>query len=223
MDEATRCRWIAAHILPWEGELRGWLRQRLGQLVGCEADDIVQEAYARIWAADLGPVHNGRAYLYATVRHLLSEYLRRSRIVPIELLGEIESLDLISEEPGPDRRVAARQELERLQLIVAQLPARCRRAFELRKFEGLSHREVAQRMGLSEKTVENHLTRALAWIAAAWSDGGRASGGARTDAAGPLDCSDQTVVTAATRATVAPLRLAKQRVEAARAEHERDR
>lgn len=171
MDEAARYHWLAVHILPFERELRGWLRQRLGRLCGCEIDDVVQEAYARIWQADLSSVHNGRAYLYATVRHLLSEYLRRSRVVPIELLGEIEALNLISEEPGPDHLVAARQELERLLAIVARLPTRCRRAFELRKFHGLSHREVAQHMGLSEKTIENHLTRALASIAAAWSSG----------------------------------------------------
>ena len=121
----------------------------------------------RIWAADFAPIRNGRAYLFATVRHLLAEYARRSRIVPIELLGEIDSLNLISEEPGPERRVGARQELERLQAIVALLPRQCRRVFELLKFEGLSHRDVAQRMGLSEKTVENHLTRALARIGAA--------------------------------------------------------
>jgi|SRR5579862_5949561 len=169
MDETARYHWIAVHILPCERELRGWLRQRLGRLPGCEVDDVVQEAYARIWQADVSAVHNGRAYLYATVRHLLSEYLRRSRIVPIELLGEIEALNLISDEPGPDRRIAAYQELEQLLAIVAKLPARCRRAFELRKFQGLSHREVAKHMGLSEKTVENHLTRALASIAAAWS------------------------------------------------------
>jgi RNA polymerase sigma-70 factor (ECF subfamily) len=95
----------------------------------------------------------------------LAEYARHRRIVPIELLGEIDSLSIISDEPGPDRRVGARQELERLGAIVAALPVQCRRVFELRKFEGLSHRDVAQRMGLSEKTVENHLTRALARIA----------------------------------------------------------
>lgn len=169
MDESARHHWVAIHILPFERELRGWLRQRLDRLAGCEVDDVVQEAYARIWQADLSSVHNGRAYLYATVRHLLSEYLRRSRVVPIELLGEIDSLNLISDEPGPDRRLAAHQELERLLAIVARLPPRCRRAFELRKFQGLSHREVAKHMGLSEKTIENHLTRALASIAAAWS------------------------------------------------------
>ncbi len=95
----------------------------------------------------------------------MAEYARRSRIVPIELLGEIDSLSIISDEPGPDRRVGARQELDRLREIVETLPMQCRRAFEMRKFEGLSHRDIAQRMGLSEKTIENHLTRALARIA----------------------------------------------------------
>ena len=84
--------------------------------------------------------------------------------MPIELLGEIDSLSIVSDEPGPDRRVSARQELDRLRAIVATLPAQCRQVFELRKFEGLSHREIAERMGLSEKTIENHLTRALARV-----------------------------------------------------------
>lgn len=207
MDEAARYHWIAVHILPCERELRGWLRQRLARLPGCEVDDVVQEAYARIWQADLHCVHNARAYLYATVRHLLSEYLRRSRIVPIELLGEIESLNLISEEPGPDRWMAAHQELERLQAIVARLPARCRRAFELRKFQGLSHREVAKHMGLSEKTVENHLTRALASIAAARSSDGERSAALRLRAA-------------RSTAKPAPAMVAQRRLDAAAAEAE---
>src|ERR1700733_3263535 len=152
MDDPARYRWIATHILFIESELRGWLRRRMHVLVDSDVDDLVQEAFARIWKADFSTIHNGRAYFYATVRHLLAEYARRSRIVPIELLGEIDSLNIISDEPEPDRRVGARQELDRLRAIVATLPAQCRRVFELRKYEGLSQRDVAQRMNLSEKT-----------------------------------------------------------------------
>jgi len=164
MDDAGRYQWIAAHVLPHESELRGWLHRKLASLHNSDIDDLVQEAYARIWTVDCSTIRNGRAYFYSTVRNLLAEYARRSRIVPIELLGEIDSLCIISEEPGPDRRVGARQELDRLRAIVAALPLQCRRVFELRKFEGWSHKDVAKHMGLSEKTVENHLTRALARI-----------------------------------------------------------
>lgn len=164
MDDVARYRWIASHILPHESQLRGWLRRQLGSLGSNDIDDVIQEAYARIWAADFSAIGNGRAYLYATVRHLLAEHARRSRIVAIELLGEIESLNLISGEPQPERQVSARQELAQLQAAVNALPIQCRRVFELVKFEGWSHREVAKHMRLSEKTVENHMTRALSRI-----------------------------------------------------------
>lgn len=181
VDDLSRYRWIAVHILPHEDELRGWLRRHLGSFNDNDVDDVVQEAFARIWAVDLSTIRSGRAYLYATVRHLLTERARRSRVVPIEFLGEIDSLSLISEEPGPDRQVGARQELARLQAIVALLPGQCRRAFELCKFEGLSYRDVAQRMGLREKTVENHLTRALARITEALRAAAPAPDAVRTD------------------------------------------
>jgi len=168
MNESSRYQWIAAHILPHEAGLRAWLRRRLASLTADDIDDLVQEAFARIWTADFRAIRNGRAYFYATITHLLGEYARRRRIVPIELLGEIESLNLISEEPGPEQRVGARQELQRLRSIVASLPPQCRRAFELRKFAGLSLKEVGAHMGVSEKTVENHLTRAFARISAQW-------------------------------------------------------
>lgn len=167
MEDLSRHRWIATNVLPYESELRGYLKKRLRAFNSNDADDVIQEAYARIWTADLSTIRDGRSYLYATVRHLLAEYARRRRIVPIELLGEIDSLSIISDEPGPERLVGARQELNRLRAIVARLPVQCRQVFELRRFEGLSHREVAQRMGLRIKTVENHLTRALARVAEA--------------------------------------------------------
>src|ERR1700719_4780685 len=103
MDELARYRWMAVHILPCEPELRGWLRHHLRPVNPTDIDDLTQEVFARIWAADFSTIRNGRAYLYATVRHLLHEYARHRRIVPIELLGEIDSLSIISDEPGLDR------------------------------------------------------------------------------------------------------------------------
>ncbi len=189
MEDLARHRWVAVHILPHEAELRRWLRRRLGAFDSNDADDVVQEAYARIWTADLSSIRDGRSYLYATVRHLLAEYARRRRIVPIELLGEIDSLNIISDEPGPERRVSARQELDRLRAIVAGLPVQCRRVFEMRKFEDLSHRDVAQRMGLRAKTVENHLTRALARIADALAIGAASKG--RHNSESPAHIADE--------------------------------
>lgn len=161
MDELTRHRWIATHILPLESQARRWLSRHARSLSPSDTDDLIQEAYSRVWGADFDTIHNARAYLYATLRNLLLEQARHAQIVPMERMGEIDELRIPSEDPGPERRATARQELERLRVLVADLPAQCRRAFELRKIEGLSQREVASQMGISERTVEKHLAKAI--------------------------------------------------------------
>ena len=164
MDDQARYQWIAAHILPYEGEVRGWLRRHVRTLSSADVDDLLQEAYARLWPGDFARIANGRSYLYTVVRNLVSEQARRARIIPMERMGEIESLHITSIDSEPERRVSARQELARLQAIIASLPTQCRRAFELQKLQGLSQREIAHEMQISEKTVEKHLARALARV-----------------------------------------------------------
>ena len=161
MDDEARHLWIVTHILTLEGEVRGWLRRHVHTLRVADADDLIQETYARLWQVDFSQIDNARAYLYTTVRNLLGEHARRARIVPMERLGEIEALRIPSDEPGPERQATARQELERLERIVEALPEQSRRAFQLQKFRGLSQREIAQTMNISEKTVEKHLATAL--------------------------------------------------------------
>jgi RNA polymerase sigma factor (sigma-70 family) len=164
LDDPARHHWVASHILPHEPEVRGWLRRHVRTLGTHDIDDLLQEAYTRLWTADCGHITNGRSYLFAVIRNLLLEQARHARVVPMERLGEIDMLLIPSEEPGPDRRASARQELERLERIVADLPERCRRAFELQKFQGLSQREIALEMNIAGKTVEKHLAVALARI-----------------------------------------------------------
>jgi len=164
LDNSARNRWIATHVLPFEAEVRGWLRRHVHTLSPADTDDVIQESYARLWLADLGAIRNGRSYFYMVVKNLLLELSRRARIVPMERLGEIEALRIPTQEPGPEQQVTARQELERLVAIIDALPEQCQRAFRLQKFHGYSQREIAQAMSISEKTVEKHLATALVRI-----------------------------------------------------------
>jgi RNA polymerase sigma-70 factor (ECF subfamily) len=162
LDEQAHYRWIASHILPLEVQARRWLSRHVRSLSQHDIDDLIQEAYSRIWTADPDTIARPRAYLFATLRNLILEQARHAQIVPMERMGEIDELRIPSDEPGPERRVAARQELERLKRLIVALPEQCRRVFELRKIEGHSQRDVAAKMGISERTVEKHLAKAVA-------------------------------------------------------------
>jgi RNA polymerase sigma factor (sigma-70 family) len=169
--ESSRHAWIASEVLPHEGEVRGWLRRHAYSLTRADIDDVIQEAYARLWLIEFDRIANGRSYFYTTIRNLLLEQSRRARIVPMERLGEIEALRIPSEEPGPEREATARQELEQLMVMVEALPSQTQRAFRLQRFHGLSQREIAREMDISEKTVEKHLASALVRILASFTQG----------------------------------------------------
>jgi RNA polymerase sigma-70 factor (ECF subfamily) len=120
--------------------------------------------YARIWNTDFTTIQNPATYLYVALRNLLLSHMRDSKIIPLERMGEIEYLRVPIDELGPERRVAARQELEHLSHAIESLPSQCRRVFELRKLQDLSQKEVARELGISERTVEKHLAKALSRI-----------------------------------------------------------
>ena len=87
MTQPNRHQWVAAHILPHEAEVRAWLRRHVHRLSPADIDDLLQEAYARLWSRDLAAIVNGRSYLFTVVRNLLGEHARRARIVPPERLS----------------------------------------------------------------------------------------------------------------------------------------
>jgi RNA polymerase sigma-70 factor (ECF subfamily) len=76
-------------------------------------------------------------------------------------VADIDALNIVDDDGGPERRLSGREEVERLRRVLANIPPKCREAFELRKFDGLSQREIAGRMGIAESTVEKHLAKAL--------------------------------------------------------------
>lgn len=155
-----RALWLAECVLPHEPALRSWLHGRLGGRM--EVDDIVQETYALLAALDdVAHVRNPRAYFFKAAQSVVLQNLRRARIVSIESVAEVDRLSLAPDERSPERYANSHQELRLIGTLLASLPPKCREAFALRKVEGLSQREVAQRMGVSENTVEKHVGKGL--------------------------------------------------------------
>ena len=163
--QAAIIAWISTEILPHEPDVRAWLRN--SSFRAADADDLVQEAYARI-AATPHPekIENGRAYFFTTVRNLALEQLRRSRIVRIDAMAEIETLNIAHDEPSPERQAAGRQRLAYIKRLIEELPDKCRQVFILRKIHALPQREIARRLGISENTVEKHAAKGLRQILA---------------------------------------------------------
>jgi RNA polymerase sigma factor (sigma-70 family) len=154
-----RARWLAGHILPHEPALRGWLRSRAEP---GEIDDVVQETYAILAGlASVAQIHNPRAYMFQVAQTVVLQRLRRAAIVRIDAVEEIERLSISNDEPSPEQLVSDRQELRQVAMLIASLPPKCRQAFLLRKVDGLSQREIAHRMGVSEGTVEKHIAKGV--------------------------------------------------------------
>lgn len=161
--------WLADHVLPHEPALRAWVRAHFSRQV--EVDDVVQETWAILATLDnIDQVRNPRAYMFRVARSVILQQLRRARIVTIEAVAEIDHLAVETTQAGPERYAASHQALRQTGEMIAALPSRCRQAFMLRKIDGLSQREIAGHMSISESTVEKHLSKALRLLMQAMSE-----------------------------------------------------
>ena len=150
--ESDSARWFAAEVHPHEAELRAYLRTRCP--AETDFDDLVQETYARLLQArQQSAIRCTKAYLFTTARNAVFDWFRRRRIVPIEPTGEIELIPALADRADVAEVVCRNQELEMLTQAIELLPERCRRIFILRKLHGLSHRQIAEQLGISENTV----------------------------------------------------------------------
>jgi RNA polymerase sigma factor (sigma-70 family) len=147
----------------------GPLRRYLSRLLGnaAEAQDVAHDAYLRVYpVVAREKATRPRALLYLTARRLAINRLKRRSISPIARdAAETESAPATS--PGVAQQIIARQELTLLEQAIAGLPDGCRTVLLLRKVELLSHREIADRLGIAVSTVEKQHARALRLLRAA--------------------------------------------------------
>lgn len=127
-----------------------------------DVDDLVQESYLRVWRAKLArPVHCAKSFLFQIARHLAIDTLRRNHGGLIETRGDLAELSVIDQEPNAAETLTYNEKVGLLADALAALPARCREVVILRRLRGLSQKEAATLLGISERTVESQLARGI--------------------------------------------------------------
>lgn len=140
--------------------LERYVRRLLGN--GADAADVSQEAFLRVYAAELGgqtPV--SEALLYTVARNLALSELRKRTTRATDTMGDMDVLGVIAPGANPEAQMEERQLIDAVEAAMQRMAPKCLEVFQLRKIDNLSHAEIGQRLEISTKTVERHITRAL--------------------------------------------------------------
>jgi RNA polymerase sigma factor (sigma-70 family) len=162
--EPDRNRWFADEVQPHDAKLRAYVRGRFPGVR--DVDDVVQESYLRLWKARaLQPIRSAKSFLFQIASNLAIDTVRRHRSSPIDDVTDFAALFVMDDRPDAAASAARQQEIELLVEAIDALPDRCREIFILRKLRGVSQKDIAARLGLSEQTVQVQAARGLRRIA----------------------------------------------------------
>lgn len=160
-DVAVGGEVFAVLLKEMEAGLRRYLLGQFGSAPA--AEDALQETFLRMLRyRGLDDAAEVRALLYRVAASVVADRHRHARTQHADQHCALDDQDLVSTDPQPDRVLAGQQQLALIKRAIAELPPRCRQAFLLHRFDALSYREIARRMGTSERTVENQIAHALA-------------------------------------------------------------
>ncbi len=128
---------------------------------GAVADDLVQGVFVRIWMRrdDLTDDALSRAYLYRSVRNAALGWLRKR--TPSSIDEGVRTPESLIERMDPEADFSERRLRATVATAVDGLPDRCREAFLLVRERGLSYREAGEVLGVSPKTIDAHMVRAM--------------------------------------------------------------
>jgi RNA polymerase sigma factor (sigma-70 family) len=140
-------------------ELRQFLIRRVGEQ---DAADLLQETWLHfLKLADIDAVRTPRAFLYKIAANIAVDFGRKAQRAANFPIDEQDYDNLPSPLPTPETIVEQIWQFERFTDVLQELPETRRRAFIMNKMEGLTHAEIALQLGISEKSVQRTIIKAL--------------------------------------------------------------
>lgn len=140
---------------PW---LLGWLRKRMGN--HCDAADLVQDTFVKILKARTAEeIREPRHYLSKVAKGLMIDLFRRRSLEQayLEALASLPPAHM----PSSEAQAMMFETLVELDRMLAGLGAKVREVFVLAQLEGLPYAQIAERLGISLRTVNNHMAKAM--------------------------------------------------------------
>lgn len=130
-----------------------------------EAEDIVQEVFVKIWESreKLGDYKLLNSYIF-TIAYNSSIDLIRKRINSCKFLEHLKSTSVFQENLSIISEIEFSELNTQVEKLILNLPERQRQVFLLHREKSLSYTEIAEQLGISKNTVENHMVRALKYL-----------------------------------------------------------
>lgn len=153
-----RSDWFGEEVQLLAPQLKAYLRRTFPGVR--DVEDVLQDAYLWAWRSQFrAPVRSLRALLFRVARHIAIDRVRRDRAAPIRAIAGLAALPAADERRGVAEAVSAEEKVRLVAEAIVALPARCREALVLYRLQGYTRAEVARRMGLAEKTVDEQVMR----------------------------------------------------------------
>lgn len=139
----------------WEAPLRRFIGRFLHKPE--DIDDMAQETFLRAYTVTRHEqIHSPKSYLFRVAKNVaLKELTKKSRQIT-DFLEEAQQSE-VEDGESLEERVVAEQKISLYFDAIAELPPQCRRVFLMRKYQGLSHREIARELGITTSAVEKHI------------------------------------------------------------------
>jgi len=128
-----------------------------------QTEELVSDVFIRVWQNrdQHGKVIHVKAYLYRSVKNAVISYLRKNR----PGMDELSSLENISKHEITPESLLIREDLYKaVGSMIKSMPHQAGLVFRMHKMDGLSYKEIAATLGLSIKTIENHMGKALRFV-----------------------------------------------------------